>query len=180
MSKNSKKNRVSVRNHHVSARRNLHEDDGWPEERACWDSCCYTEGEDPEAEEILWDAFIQVYSLRERLVVKTIYRCWEFWMDVPQRALMVHDAIATERWMLLGLPKSEQLRRAQASARAIWEVVLNYSDPSKHRELDLEDVLDHEECNNFCRDDRDQCLEEIETTRRKYAHCLERVSYERC
>ena len=156
-------------------------DDGWPDEETLWWYRSYSpEGDDPEVQEILWSAILLRYSAKERLVVKTIYQCWEFWCEIPQRALMVHDAIEAELWMLHGLPKSEQLRQAQASVLEIWEAVLNYSDPSKHGELDLEDVLDQVECNNFCRDDRDQCLEEIKATRRWHAHCLEHVRFERC
>lgn len=176
MSKNSKKNRVSVRTQTLRERRNPQVDDGWPD----WDCPYVSQGDDPKAEEILWDAFVQVYSAKERLVVQTICRCWDFWLDVPQRALMVHDAMCAERWMLHNMPEAEQKRRAQDSARAIWEAVLSYGDPRVHREIDLEDVLDQGECNNFCRDDRDQCLEEIETMRKWYAHSLERVRYERC
>lgn len=180
MSKNSKQYRVSVRTINLRERRNPQVDDGWPDEDALLRDWYSERGDDPDTKEILWSAILLRYSAKERLVVKTIWNCWEFWMGVPQRALMVFDAIQAERWMLHGLPEQEMVRQAHESAKTIWETVVRYSDPRANCDLDLEDVLDQGECNNFCREDRDQCLEEIETMRHWYAHCLEHVRHERC
>lgn len=180
MSKNNKQCRVSVRTITLRERRNPQVDDGWPDEDALLRDWYSEKEDDPDLTEILWSAILLRYSAKEWLVVKTIWNCWEFWLDVPQRALMVHDAIEAERWMLLNVPEQEQRRLAYESAKTIWEAVVRFSDSRAHCDLDLEDVLDQGECNNFCREDRDQCLLEIETLRQGYARSLQRVRRERC
>ncbi len=165
MSKNSKKKHVSVRTMSLRERRNPHVDDGWPDE--------------DEIEEMLRRVILRSCGGTEKFV-RVIHDPWTYWLDVPQRALMVYDTVAGELWMLRGLSEAERTRQVHASAQTIWEAVVHYGDPRKNHELDDVDVFDYPEYDSFCCDDREEFLRDTEQSRRWYAHCLEHVRYERC
>jgi len=165
MSKNSKLARVSVRTMGLRERRNPQVDDGWPDE--------------DEIEEMLRCVILRSFDGKEKLV-RVIHDPWTYWLDVPQRALMVYDIVASELWMLRRLSEAERTRQVHASAQTVWEAVVRYGDPQKHHELDDVDVFGYPEYSSFCCDDREEFLRDTEQTRRWYAHCLQRVRHERC